>query len=150
MVDAGQIGCSMTGGGTVEQDSHDSDSAAEQHCSAKRQGQASLHQLLAYAGSGLDFVVSASNWQAIPVSSALHHLGLKDLVHHMRARVGLNSSRLPVGVVAGTLVEKVVHMIERVVVGTDMVVVAVNVHRAVQGLVWQMPAHSCAPFAWLG
>ena len=133
----------------VEQDSPGSDSAAEQHCSAKRPNQASLHRLVTYAGSELDFVVSASNWQAIPVSSVLHRLGSKDLVHHMRARVGLNSWRLLAGVVAGTVVDKTVHRVERAVEGTDMVmVVVVNVRRAEQGLVQQMQAEPSALFAW--
>ena len=152
MVDAGQIGCSMVGVGTVEQDSQGSDSAAEQHCSVERQGQASLHRLLAYAGLELDFVVSALNWQAIPVNSGLHRLGLKDLVRHMRARVELDSSRLRAGVVAGTLVEKIVHRVGKVVEDTNMVVaeVVVNVHRTEQGLLRQIQAESSAPFAWLG
>ncbi len=140
MVDAGQIGCSMTGGGTVEQDNQGSDSAAEQHCSVKRPGQASLHWLLAFAESELDFVVSVLDWQAIPVSSARRRLGLKDLVRQMRARVGLNSSRLLVGVEAGTLVEKIVHRVAKVFENMDTVVVllVVNVHRAEQRLVRQM------------
>lgn len=133
----------------AEQDSPGSDSAAEQHCSAERPDQAFLHLLLTYAGSELDFVVSASDWQAIPVSSVLHHLGSKDLVHHMMARVELNNWRLLAGVVADTVVDKIVHRVERVVEGTDMVmVVVVNVRRAEQGLVWQMQVEPSALFAW--
>jgi len=118
-VHAGPTGCSVTADGIAELHSHEPDSVVEQHCSAEHPDQGCLHWLLAYAEAGLDFVASVSSWQAIPVSSALHHLDSGDSVHHMRADVELHMSTSAARVAADKAVNKVVHRVGTVgTVGT--------------------------------
>ena len=137
----------MTAAGTAEQDSHESDSVAEQHCSAKFPDQVSLHWRTAYAEAEPDFVASASDWQAIPVSSVLHHLDLGDLVHHILAHVELDRSTLLAHAATDRTVKMMVHRIGMVPERMHMVVVDVRTAEPEQAR--QKQAKPSAPFAWL-
>jgi hypothetical protein len=136
VVDAGQSDYSKTAAGIAEQDSHESGSAAEQHCSAELLDQALLHWRVAYADAGLGSAAPALNWQAIPVDSVLHHLHSAHSVHRMRARGKQDSSTWIAHETADRVVEMIVHKVGEVAASMDMgvvVPVVVGVHKAELG-----------------
>jgi hypothetical protein len=143
----------MTAADIAEQDSHVSDSAVEQHCSAKLPSQAPLHWRLAYADAGLDSAALALGWQGVPVDFVLHRLRSVRSVPRKRAHGKRDRSTWVAHEAADTAVEKTVHKVEELAEHTGMVVVVtvvVGVHKAELEEARRKEAKSCAPFAWLG